>query len=86
MATFKRQIKYKKNAKNVDKSCNCRESTMSPEWRYAKDSLNAFSSEHKTKKSVDKSQQVMSVPVNQQGLQNGDLQRSPSKIKDPSFI
>ena len=27
---------------------------MSPEQRYAKDSLNAFSSEHKTKKSVDK--------------------------------
>ena len=27
---------------------------MSLEWRYAKDSLNAFSSEHKTKKSVDK--------------------------------
>ena len=77
----------KKNAKNVDRSCNSRDSTtspklrhskdrnispkhksrdfvqirsyscdstMSPEWRYAKDSLNAFSSDHKTKKSVDK--------------------------------
>ena len=30
------------------------DSTMSPEWRYAKDSLNAFSTDHKTKKSVDK--------------------------------
>ena len=77
----------KKNAENVDRSCNShdstrsseprhskdgnispkhksrdfvqirsysRDSTMSPKWRYAKDSLNAFSSEHKTKKSVDK--------------------------------
>ena len=30
------------------------DSTMSPEWRNVKDSLNAFLSDHKTKKSVDK--------------------------------
>ena len=72
----------KKNAKNVDKSCNSHESTMSLEWRYAKDSLNAFSSEHKTKKSVDKTSHECSHKSTRSPEQRSSKDRNPVSFEN----